>query len=182
MIETIPHDLRRVLVIGTSCSGKTTLARRLAERLQCPTVELDALHWAPDWVEVAAGEFRARAETAAAQERWVIDGNYSVVRDILWPRATAVVWLDYSFPRVFARALARTIRRCATGETLFSGNRERFVDAFFRRESILLWVITTWKRNRTRYHRLREERNFPQLEWIRLRRPAEAEELLRRAG
>ena len=39
----------RVVVIGASCSGKTTFTRRLAEILDYPLTELDRLHWLPDW-------------------------------------------------------------------------------------------------------------------------------------
>ncbi len=42
--------MRRIVVIGTSGSGKTTLARELAGRLNVPHIELDALHWKPNWV------------------------------------------------------------------------------------------------------------------------------------
>ena len=88
------------------------------------------------------------AGEAAAAERWVMDGNYSAVRDLVWGRATAVVWLNYPFRVVLWRCLSRTIRRAITREELFSGNRESFRMSFLSRDSIILWAITSHRRVR----------------------------------
>ena len=132
-------DMARVVVIGTSCAGKTTFARSLARMLGFPHIELDALHWQPNWIERPDDEFCALAAAALAQNSWVTDGNY--VRDLVWSRATTVIWLNYAFPVVLWRAVARTLRRALTGEELFSGNRESLRTAFFSRDSILWWVL-----------------------------------------
>jgi DNA helicase HerA-like ATPase len=88
-------DCRRLIVIGTSGAGKTTLAKTLASLLGSPFVELDALHWDPNWTPAPPETFRARVAAATAGERWVVDGGYSAVRDLLWPRADTLIWLDY---------------------------------------------------------------------------------------
>jgi adenylate kinase family enzyme len=125
-------DLRRVAVVGTSCAGKTTFAAVLAAQLQAPHIELDALHWRPGWVRARPEAFRQAVAAATSADRWVSDGNYSVVRDLVWGRATALVWLDYSFPTVLRRALHRTARRALLREELYSGNRESFRKALFQ--------------------------------------------------
>ena len=117
-------DLRRVVVIGSSCSGKTTLAGRISGVRGVPHIELDAIHWLPQWRERPTEEFRELAALAVAGDRWVADGNYSVVRDIVWARATSIIWLNYSFPLVLWRVLNRTISRSVRGRVLFSGNKE----------------------------------------------------------
>lgn len=170
-----PADLARVAVVGTSGSGKTLLARLLARRLDCPCHELDAMYWRPNWQPAPAEDFRRSVQAAVAGERWVIDGNYSVVRDLIWPRATAVVWLNHSFPVVFARSVARALRRIVRREELFSGNRESIRMTFFSRGSILLWVLQTYSRNRRRYRELRAGGDFPHLHWYELRSPRQAE-------
>jgi hypothetical protein len=124
-------------VIGTSCVGKTTFAQVLAQIMNFPHVELDALHWQPNWTPRPPEEFRALTADALAQGCWITDGNYGSVRDLVWSRATTVIWLNYSFPIVLWRALTRTIRRVLTQEELFSGNRESLRMAFLSRESIL---------------------------------------------
>jgi hypothetical protein len=51
---------------------------------------------------------------------WVLAGNYHHVRDIVGPRAEAIVWLDYSLPLVFWRLTVRTVRRAETREVLWT--------------------------------------------------------------
>ena len=154
MDVTSPPDLLRVAVVGTSGSGKTTFARELAAILRASHVELDALHWLENWQERDVDSFRELVATEVAGERWVIDGNYSRVREQVWSRATTVVWLNYSFPRVFGRATWRTVRRVVTRERLFGGNRESFVQSFFTSDSILVWVVSTYGRRRREYAEL----------------------------
>ncbi len=172
-------DLRRVAVVGTSCSGKTTFAAALAARLQAPHIELDALHWRPGWVEAPAAEFRATVASATSAARWVSDGNYSVVRDLVWGRATAIVWLDFPFATVMRRALYRTVRRALLREELFSGNRETFRKAFLSRESILWWVVTTYRRRRRQYRAAFGQEAVAHLQVLVFKSPREANAFLR---
>ena len=173
--------LDRVVVVGSSCSGKTTFAKRLAATLGHPHIELDALNWLPDWVQRPEEEFGALVANAVSSDRWIVDGNYGEVRKIVWPRASCVVWLNYGFPTVITRALRRTIRRAFSGEELYSGNKESLRKAFLERDSILFWVLTTFRRRRRGYEQLRATNVFPHLQWVEFRRPAEAERFLRPA-
>ncbi len=172
-------NLKRVSVVGTSCSGKTTFAKNFAQILNVKHIELDAINWLPDWVERPKDEFLSLVEKAAAGDAWVFDGNYTRTREIVWRRATAIVWLNYSFPRTFYRALNRTTRRALTGEEMWSGNRETFGKAFLSRDSILLWVLTSYHEKRRRYSRLLGEDNLSEKEIFIFRHPKQTEEFLR---
>ena len=86
--------MRRVSVVGSSGSGKSTVAARLAEQLGVPHTELDAINHQPNWTPLPHEEFRRRVTEITAGAQWVVDGNYSTVRDIVWDRADTVVWLD----------------------------------------------------------------------------------------
>jgi adenylate kinase family enzyme len=85
----------RIAVVGTSGAGKTTLSARLAELLRCPHIEFDAFQLGRNWQQATIDELRARTDRATAGERWVCDGNYEAVRDLVWDRANQLVWLDY---------------------------------------------------------------------------------------
>lgn len=167
-------DLSRIVVVGTSCSGKSTFAGDLAARLGTDHVELDQLYWLPDWVVRDRGAFRALVTDRISGDRWVLDGNYSAVRDIVWPHATAVIWLDYPFFLVLWRSLRRTIHRVLTGREICNGNRETWRKAFFSRDSILLWVVTTYHRRRRDYQTLFASGDYPETARIRLPTPAAA--------
>jgi len=141
---------RRVVVYGTTGSGKTTVAARIAQYLDVPHIELDAVFWLPDWKEKPAEEFKS--EVSALLERyrdgWVCDGNYQLLREITLPRADTVVWLWLSFRVVFWRLLKRTVRRAWTKEPLWGTNRESLRQAFFSRDSLLLYAVTSRRRHR----------------------------------
>ena len=90
-----------------------------------------------------------------------------------------MVWLNYTFRTVLWRAISRTLKRVIRQEELFSGNRETFKRAFLSQDSILLWVLTSFYRRRREFRAIFDSGEFPHLTIIELRRPDEAEELLR---
>jgi len=146
--------LNRVVVVGTSCSGKTTFAKELARKLNKKHVELDALNWLPGWTSRPDADFKKLVVKAISEDEWIVDGNYSRVRDLVWERATTLIWLNYSFPVVMYRALSRTLKRAVTKQILYSGNRESLRMAFLTKGSILLWVLKTYHRRRRQYTRM----------------------------
>lgn len=167
--------MRRIIVIGTTGSGKTTLARALATRLGLPHGEQDAWNHEPNWQEVPREVFRDRVRHFTRQDAWVMDGNYSKARDIGWARADTLVWLDYPAPVVFRRLLRRTVRRILTQQELWNGNRES-LRGQFSRESPLPWFFQThWRRRREMPALLA---GYPHLRVVRLRLPEEAQRWL----
>jgi len=169
---------QRIVVVGTTGSGKTTLARQLAQHLEVPHIELDALYWGPNWTPTPTTLFRMRITEALSGDAWVVDGNYSMVRDIVWSRADTVVWLDYALPLIMWRLLWRTLRRIAMREGLWSGNRESLRAQFFSRDSLLLWAFHSYRRRRKEYPVLFNEPEYAHLTVVRLRSPRAAQEWL----
>jgi hypothetical protein len=85
---------QRVMVIGSSGAGKSELGLRLAEALQLPLTDLDDEHWQAGWVEPPDDWWRERNRQLAAEERWVLEGNYGDTIDIRARRADLIVLLD----------------------------------------------------------------------------------------
>jgi len=173
---------RRVHVVGTSASGKTTFAAALAERLHVPHIELDALHWEPDWTEADDAVMRERLRPAIAGEAWVVDGNYAAVRDLVWERVEAVVWLDLPLRTILWRYVTRTRRRITTGVELWpgTGNREQLRMHLLSRDGLLWWILRTYRRRRREYPQLLAA--APHIAAIRLRSAAEADAWLASIG
>lgn len=169
--------MRRIAVVGTTGSGKTTLAKRLSASYGIPHVELDALFHGPNWTPSPPEEFRARVARALAGDGFVVDGGYSIARDIAWARLDTLVWLDYSFAVCFTRTVRRTLSRIRSGAELWNGNRESWRGAFLSRESILLWVIQTHGKRRREYPAIIAGYPIPNV--VRLRSPRETEAWLR---
>jgi adenylate kinase family enzyme len=172
---------RRIAIVGTSGSGKTTLARQIAQKLVISHIELDRLHWEPNWTEAPTPIFASRVSEALAGNGWVVDGNYSKIRDLIWSRADTVVWLDYSFGVVTKQILQRTIRRVVLQEDCCNGNRETFQRSFLSRDSVILWTMQTYRKNRQKYSVLFEQPDYDHLKKIRLSSPQMAQSWLESA-
>jgi adenylate kinase family enzyme len=161
---------QRISVIGTSGSGKTTLARQISQCLAIPHIELDALHWEPNWTEAPINIFQKRVEQSLSMNSWVVDGNHSKIRSLIWSRANTVVWLDYPLPIIMGRLLRRTWRRVVMQEELWSGNRETWRQTFSH-DSILLWALKTYRKNRNKYPILLAQPEYIHLQVVHLRSP-----------
>ena len=173
--------MQRIVVVGSTGSGKSTLAAELARRLGVPYVELDALHWDPNWSAAPTEVFRERAAAALpADGRWVSDGNYRQVRDICRRRADTLIWLDYPFPLVLWRLTRRTLWRGITGTELYNGNRESLWEHLFTRDSLFLWLVKShWRRKRELPVDLAQP-EYAHLRVVRFRQPRAAQAWLDR--
>jgi adenylate kinase family enzyme len=119
--------MRRVLVVGSTGAGKSTLARVIAARCGIAYHELDALHLTAGWQVRPA--FAADVAALVAEPDWVVDSwGDPAVRDLLWTHADTVVWLDLGRGVVASRVLRRSVMRTIRRTPLYGGNRERLAD------------------------------------------------------
>ncbi len=169
---------QRIAVVGTTGSGKTTLAQNLARLLGIPHVELDALHWGPNWTSRPIDVFRERAAQALSGDRWVVDGNYGEVRGVIWGRADTGGGLAYAVAVERGRLARRTLHRIVTQEVLWGGNREGWREQFFSRNSLFLWALQTYPRRRREYPALFARPEYAHLTVVRLRSPRAARDWL----
>jgi adenylate kinase family enzyme len=174
------RPLQRIVVAGTTGSGKTTLARRLAKAVDARHVELDALYHEAGWTPADIDVFRARVRAAIDTPCWVVDGAYaSHVWDIAWASADAIVWLDYPFAVVMARLFRRSLVRGIRREELWNGNRESLRGQFASRDSLFFWARKAHWKHRSQYpeHFARPELAHARI--VRLRSPGDAERFAR---
>lgn len=177
-------QIKRVNVIGTSGSGKSTFGRQLAELLGLPFIELDGVYWGPNWSEPEDDDFIPRVKAIADRAAWVIDGNYSRTTPVKWRQVQLVVWLDMSFVRTISRVTSRCVNRSFSKAEIWpeTGNRETLGRAFLSRESVILWAVTSYRRNRKRYSMMMEAGEYAHIWFVRLRSPCEVDAFLRAAA
>ena len=177
-MEAMPVPGPRIVVVGVTGSGKTTIALHLARILHIPHVELDALHWLPNWVAMEREAFRHAVAQALSGSTWVTDGNYGKARDIIWGRATTIVWLDYALPVILWQLAVRSCKRVFTREELWNGNHETFRGVFFSKDSLFLWALQSYPRHRREYTAYKTMPEGAHLQMIHLRSRRETAEWL----
>jgi len=162
--------MQRISVVGNSGSGKSHLAAQLAAALGAPWVELDGVIHQKHWIDLDEDEFRRRVGATVASASWVIDGNYSQVRDLIWARADTVVWLDPPRRTVMRRVLTRSLMRVLTRQELWNGNRERSRDVLSLDpdRSIVLWAWKEHRRCQASYQTASVDPHWAYLEFVRI--------------
>ena len=163
--------MRRIWVVGTSGSGKSTLARAISERTGASWIQLDALFHQADWSPLPKPEFRAAVGKMVSADSWVVDGNYTgTVGDLILARADTVVWFDLPRGVVMRQIVWRTVRRIATGEELWNGNRGRVRNFFSldKEKSVIVWAWATHNENRARLLAARAQPAYQRLRVVRL--------------
>jgi adenylate kinase family enzyme len=140
--------MKRVVVVGGSGSGKTSFARELASRLGLRHLEMDSVFHQHGWADDAPPEFLPTLDRFTAGDGWVVDGNYAGhgMRDVVWPRADTIVWLDVPRWTAMTRVVRRTLGRIFTREKLWGAVREPFTNLYSLDPSrnIMVW---TWSRH-----------------------------------
>ena len=152
----------------------------MAEALGSPHVELDSIYHQRGWTPLSDEEFRARVRDATAQERWVVDGNYSVVHEVVWSNADTLVWFDLPYTTVMSRTIRRTVRRTLSRQVLWNGNREPFSNLWSLNpeKSIIAWAATRHGVYRRRYSEAERDPRWVHLRFVRLGSQAEADGFL----
>lgn len=144
-----------------------------------PFVELDALAWGPNWKLVPVEVFKERVARAVEGDSWVVDGNYAGrgARDLVWPRADTVIWLDPPITAIFVQLFQRLVRRVRSGEECWpgTGNRETYRSQLLSRDSLFWWALKTHWRRRRELPLILARAEFAHLVVHRFRRSEEAD-------
>ena len=133
----------RIMILGSSASGKSTLACQLEGITGVKAVHLDRLFWNPGWVQTLGDETERKVIDAANSESWIIDGNYSRTMEYRLERASSVIYIDFNRYICIFRALRRWVRNYGkTRWDLGDGCPEK-IDAAF-----MSWIWNYPKRSR----------------------------------
>jgi adenylate kinase family enzyme len=170
-------------VVGNSGSGKSKLARRIAERIEAEYTELDQINHLENWTAIDSALFTEQVSALCARDSWVIDGNYRrvTVDGPIWASADTVVWLHLPRSIVMKQIIRRTIRRVITREELWNGNSEPWGNLYRWNpdKSVIRWAWTQHRKYDERYGAAMFDEKYRHLRFIELRSHAEAEDFLR---
>lgn len=175
-------NMNRVVVVGSSGSGKTTVARRIAENLDIPHLEMDAVFHRDGLADEAHDEFVPILDEFTDGDRWVVDGNYAShgASKVVWPKADTIIWLDPPRKTAMARVIRRTLRRAVLREELWNGVREPFSN-LYNPDPLKNIIVWTWTRHplvRERYETAITDGIWDHATVHRLRSPDEVERFL----
>ncbi|MCJ8311446.1 MAG: adenylate kinase [Saccharospirillaceae bacterium] len=172
--------MKKINVIGTTGSGKSTFSKLLANKIGCPYIQMDQLYWKPNWIEATDDEFIPKVKVAVSGDSWVLDGNYSRTNDIKWENADTIIWVDFSFFRTLLQLFKRTVIRLMSKQELWlgTGNKESFCKSFMSKKSIFVWFFKNYQKNKSRYSELMQSPKVKHVEFIRLRNPKEVKQFI----
>ena len=174
--------MKFINIIGTTGSGKSTFARKLAQKQQLQYIELDNLLWLDDWQESAddAFFFKLKSNMEAAATGWVIDNLYTRSIEMIWSQVDTVIWLDYSFSLNLYRLTKRTLSRVLSQKPLWenSNNRENW-KMMLSRKSIFIWMIQKYPKNRQKYQAMMHDPQYAHLQFVHLASPKQAKLFLK---
>ncbi|MDG4829261.1 topology modulation protein [Solwaraspora sp. WMMD1047] len=121
----------RIAIIGCGGSGKSTIARQLAQILDAPLTHLDAIFYDEQWNPLPQNEFAAKQEKLVAGERWIIEGNYAGTLPIRLATADTVIFLDLPAATCLW-GIAQRRRRYRGGQHQADGVYDRITWNFIR--------------------------------------------------
>lgn len=174
-LDALPKLPQRVLVAGTSGSGKTTTAIRIAALLAIPHTEIDALFHGAGWIKRET--FEVDVDAFSESPAWVTEWQYSSVRPLLAERADTMVWLHFRRSTVVQRIVRRTLRRRLRRQPLWNDNIEPPLWTIFTdRDHIIRWA---WRTHAgTAHHVQSAVEHQPRLNVVELRNQNEVDRWL----
>lgn len=175
--------MKKIIVVGVTGSGKSTLSKKLSEKLNIPYIQLDSLFWKPKWEGSSDAEFFEKIEKAINQPGWVVDGNYNRTNHLTWKEADTVIWIDFPFWLTFYQNVSRSIMRALVRKELWkgTGNRESFL-RMFSKDSVVLWLFKVYWKQGARYQERMDDPNFKHITFHRLKSRKEVSDFLKKCS
>lgn len=171
-------QFNKIIIVGNSCSGKTTLCNKLGKQFGSPHFDLDDFHWLPNWIEREDDTMVTKVKSEIlTNEKWIVSGNYtSILENTTWPEADLIIWLKYGKWLCLWRCLKRSLRRSINKELCCNGNYESFKHSFltWNSENLFFWIYTHHKEKTTKFESWRLGK-FANKKWLVFEKPSELE-------
>jgi adenylate kinase family enzyme len=139
----------KIWLFGAPGSGKTFVAKKIADHYNIPHYELDGFFWSAGWTKTPESIFLGHVREKASGSDWIFDGNYPSAAAIL-EAAQLAIWVDLPFFTTYPRVVRRSIGDTLSGKEIFSGNRETF-RRIFSRNGMPVYSLLHHKRNHRRF-------------------------------
>jgi len=136
--------MKKIMVIGVSAGvGKSTLAKKIAKKLDIPVYHLDTLYWKPGWVEAEMEDFSKAQEVIVQQSQWIIEGNYSSTFDLRFNHADTIVYVEKPLLTCLYRVVKRRIQNHGRTRSDMTPGCEEKIDWQF-----IKFILTTYHRRK----------------------------------
>jgi len=142
--------MERILIIGGNGCGKTTLAQKLAHKLELPLIHLDVLYWRDNWKYASKDEFDELLMKELSKPKWIIDGNMNRSIPLRLKYCDTVIYMDFSRTMCVYGAIKRVVKNYGKSRFDMGG----YCPEKFNREKIE-FIKAIWnhdKTNRKRFY------------------------------
>ncbi|MFZ3231710.1 MAG: adenylate kinase [Pseudobdellovibrio sp.] len=163
--------LKKINIVGTTGTGKSTLSKRLAILLKSKHIEIDQIFWGPNWKKPTNRDFYDNLKLSLeATHAWVLDGNYTKTTALKWAHAETVVWINLTFQQTLWQLCLRTLGRLISQKELWpnTGNKESIYGHLFTKDSIFYWFIKTFKGNQLKFKFEMDSSKWSHIQFIEL--------------
>jgi adenylate kinase family enzyme len=128
------HLGKKIVIVGVSASGKSTFARKIAEKIKLPLIHVDTIIWKPGWQPIGNEETAKKLREIGSEEEWIIEGYITKeVCAFIFDRVDTIIYLDYPPLVATLRYLKRWIKHRKNPRPELTGSPEKFDWEFMKR-------------------------------------------------